>query len=43
MRTLLCGEIIDFVPSFNAYLGDNGNLVFDEKGDSSLTVMVRNF
>ena len=37
MRTLVRGEIIDFVPVFNAYLSD-GVLIISEDGDFSLTV-----
>lgn len=38
MRTLIRGEIADFVPSFNGYLGEEGVLVLSEDGDFPLTV-----
>ena len=37
MKALVRGEIVDFVPLFNAYLGELG-LVLDGEGDILLTV-----
>jgi predicted aspartyl protease len=38
MRTLIRGKIEDFVPTFNAYLDNEGNIVLDEYGDFHITV-----
>lgn len=38
MRTLIQGEIEDFVPFFKAYLNEKGSLVLTEDGDFSMTV-----
>lgn len=38
MRTLIRGKIVDFIPSFNGSLNENGALAIDEDGDFPLTV-----
>jgi predicted aspartyl protease len=38
MRTLLRGEIEDFVPFFNGFVNEEGILILQEEGDFSLTV-----
>ena len=38
MKTLIRGRIVDFVPSFNGSLDENGSLVLSEDGGLSLTV-----
>jgi predicted aspartyl protease len=38
MRAIIKGDIVDFVPFFNAYLGEDRSLVISKKGDLSLTV-----
>lgn len=38
MRTLIRGRIVDFIPSFNASLDENGTLVLSENGELSFTV-----
>jgi predicted aspartyl protease len=38
MRTLLRGEIEDFVPFFNGFVDEEGILILQEEGDFSLTV-----
>ena len=37
MRTLIKGEVADFIPSFNAYI-NKGSLVVSEDGDFAITV-----
>jgi len=38
MKTLIRGNIVDFVPLFNAYMDDERTLVLDEDGDLFMTV-----
>jgi len=38
MRTLIKGEIEDFVPFFNGFIDEDGTLILQEDGDFSLTV-----
>jgi hypothetical protein len=38
MRTLLRGEIEDFVLLFNGFVDEKGLLILQEEGDFSLTV-----
>jgi hypothetical protein len=38
MRTLLRGEIEDFVPFFSGFVDEAGILILQEEGDYSLTV-----
>jgi predicted aspartyl protease len=38
MKSLLLGNIVDYVPFFNAYVDDDRKLVLDEDGDLSMTV-----
>ena len=38
MRTVICGEIEDFVPFFNACLDERRCLMLSEHGDFSMTV-----
>jgi len=38
MRTLIRGEIEDFVPFFNGFVDEDGILILQEDGDFSLTV-----
>ncbi|RZN34422.1 MAG: hypothetical protein EF813_09975 [Methanosarcinales archaeon] len=37
MRTLITGEVVDFVPTFNAHLDEKG-LFLSEDGDFAITV-----
>lgn len=38
MKTIIRGEIDDFVPFFNAFVDDDGALILQEDGNFSLTV-----
>ena len=38
MKTLIRGEIEDFVPFFNGFIDEDGTLVLQEDGNFSLTV-----
>lgn len=38
MKKLIKGDIVDFVPFFNAYLDDDGYLNICEDGDFSMTI-----
>ena len=38
MKTLIRGKIVNFVPSFNGALDEDGTLVLSEDGELSLTV-----